>query len=158
MWVRIWHPLTALYPEPAVSPGAPASSFLLPPSAQCSETKKSRGQGSRSCIDAQHKMMFWLQKSFILLSGNTLNIIILVLSHFHLNISKEENVLEPKQKSRKSSHSGCVRPSSGLGSYTVSPHFPLFALISWSLPGKRWPVGVEYQPCSIWPSCHGCYI
>lgn len=33
--------LTVLYPEAAVSPGAPASSSLLPPSARCSATDQS---------------------------------------------------------------------------------------------------------------------
>lgn len=35
------HVLTVLYPEAAVSPGAPASSSLLPPSARCSATDQS---------------------------------------------------------------------------------------------------------------------
>lgn len=49
----------------------------------------------------------------------------------------------------KSPRRGRVRPSSCcLGSCTVSPHFTLFALISPSLPSKRWPVGVEYQRCT----------
>lgn len=136
-----YHPLTAFYPESAVSPGAPASSFLLPPSAQCSETKRSRSQESLSNTrSAQNNL--WLHKSFITQqSGRILNIITLIFSHFNSSLEVKKVCLNIKGSVRthESPQSGYVRTSSCcLGSCIVPPHFTLFALISLSLPSKRW--------------------
>lgn len=47
--------LTVLYPEVAVSPGAPASSFPPPPSARCSATDDNEITATPSVHVSEHK-------------------------------------------------------------------------------------------------------
>lgn len=144
--MRVRHPLTALYPKPAVSPGAPASSFQLPPSAQCSETKKSRGQGSLSNIHTTQNEVLAVEIVCFNTRGKTSIITILILSHFHSNISQEENVLEHKWcvRRRESSHSDDMRPSSWLlhgftSLYSLCSNLSLSALVN----GGRWVLSIS---------------
>lgn len=84
----------------------------------------------------------WLHKSFIMQqSGRILNIITLIFSHFNSSLEVKKMCLNIKGsvRTQESPQSSYVRPSSCcFGSCIVPPHFTLFALISPSLPSKRW--------------------
>lgn len=150
--VSAWQSLTALYPESAVSLGAPASSFLLPPSAQCSETKKSRGQGSLSNIHVQHKITFGCKNIYFATSGNTLNIIIPILQTTELHFQPQSLPFKYFTGGKNDVlvlENHHIAAKWGLPLVVLVPAVsPLFTLISPPLPCKRWPAGVVYQRCT----------